>query len=226
MPKSRLPKTPTELKEDFSRQVRLLISACNLYDNGDADQYINIATRLAVLLYDANRGPSVSLMTSIGQKLAIDYLDTGSHYFRPNTVEAIPSMTGTHLIMSKIDVKTKETTWVKRTDMQTVKDFNEPRWVNFEMWWNGPVLSRIDDSTGKDELKIIRREDLILTTRNQHGGAHADISVDEEFLRYSRAELSHWNFANRKISAGDPIPLTLRQIAYEFLESLAKANLS
>jgi len=90
--------------------------------------------------------------------------------------------------------------------------------IDFESWWIGEIYDNRKGVT-------LRRKDIILNVTNQEGFAHVGDSVDYKYFAYKQKNVLNLN-VNGDIVEFDNIPVyaTVRQIVFEFTESLGKVN--
>jgi hypothetical protein len=92
--------------------------------------------------------------------------------------------------------------------------------MDFVTWWNDLV---IQDNLGNH----FSRKDLVLEVANTDGGAHIDAALDANYASLTRDNSLGWISSDGRTER----PLTdielhsIRQVAYELLETLHKANL-
>lgn len=72
------------------------------------------------------------------------------------------------------------------------------------------------------DRKGFSRADLILTVSNKEGGAHIDPDIPEEWYGLTRENSMGWErfWGPIVISAGSPVPASVRQISYELRETI------
>ncbi len=220
--------TKEELHEQYEEQLDFLRTSIELFDQGKQHEAKRIALSLRILLHDRGRS-SVSLMTQLGYKNKIKYLDTVHRYDSKNLVSYC-GLTSINMnnISGKAVVK-----FVPKLKPERIKYFN------FRIWWEKMVI--------KDKkCNQFRRKDLILSVSNKDGGAHVDKKLKAEYadltrfntigIGYKMEENNQiglsMNFKENDYSHDDGfIPLeeivgnSIRQIAYEFLESIKKLDL-
>ncbi len=91
--------------------------------------------------------------------------------------------------------------------------------LNFDKWRNTIVFS---DANLKLELS---RKDLILSIANIDGYAHVDDEIPIKYLFFKQPDIIKLNFFNKiKEAENNAIFSSIRQIAFEVLISLEKAN--
>ena len=187
----------------LKRQLGFLKRSCSLYDMGNQEEAIRIATCIRVLVHDTNQ--SISLLTHLNARtinLFTTYLEP------PEGENGYEVMTA--LAMGVINMgKGGEYGYGPNLD-----DFSSSSAVlPVDEWWNQIVWSP----------KLSRR-DIVLTAANQDGGAHVDSKVDPKYksladdalmdkitIRFDGKEY-HQSFSDMHL-------MTLRTMGNELLKS-------
>ncbi|MGO6883290.1 hypothetical protein ACC702_31980 [Rhizobium ruizarguesonis] len=229
----------------LKRQIGYLERSCGDFDRGDHDEAIRIAVTLRVLLHDTNN--STSLLTHLGIKSTIEYVDTG--IYRPlldaalaewakqnssdlSVVSRTPSDVG---LVELGDAGAGRVGWFAPLRLQRFAQgtphYNAcPRISDFDFWWRSPL---VEASSGKR----FSRWDLVNIMANQDGGAHVDqVGLDADyqdlmvdFLGVGMAHGVDLDFENLPESLHN-VPKALhnvafasvRQIAFELMVSLRR----
>jgi len=179
------------------------VASAKLFDDGNIDEARRLAATIRVVVHDTPC--STSLLSLLGKK-AIRIHDT-----------AVKTVSGSILFTPELLMIRFDTTGA---DYAPILDKGPPdRYttgrVPFEKWWNGTALS-------VDEKHRFSRRDLVLAVANKDGGAHIDPELDKRYQEVSRLNALGWSFTVNGIKKdfGNPVLMTIRQIAYELVESL------
>jgi len=194
-----------KFREQLKRQLGFLERSCSLYDMGNQEEAIRIATCIRVLVYDSKQSKSISLLTHLNARtinLFTSYLEP------PEGENGYVAMTA--FAMGVINMgKGGEYGYGPNLD-----DFSPSSAVlPVDEWWNQIVWSP----------KLSRR-DIVLTAANQDGGAHVDSKVDPKYKSLADDALMD-KFIIRKAgkeyyqSFSDMHLMTLRTMGNELLKS-------
>jgi hypothetical protein len=99
---------------------------------------------------------------------------------------------------------------------------HEIRMVDFDNWWDNKVV--ICDKF----KKTFTRRKLILELADTDGGAHVDSSIKENYWKQTRENSINWfvhDKTGRPIPIENPVPLCIRQIAHEVIQTFKSLNL-
>ena len=109
----------------------------------------------------------------------------------------------------------------QQAEYKPVAHLNRHKLVGFENWWKNKTV--ICD---KYRTKFTR-SDIIRHVANTDGGAHVDDSIFKEYYELTRNNSLGWNYGNEnfKKSLGNPIPASIRQIAYEVIMTFNNKDL-
>ncbi len=198
-PMPRRPLAETNLLVHLEEQLGFLRSSTAAFDSGDPREAKRLAVTLRTLLHDTKH--SRSLLGQLGRKT--DKFWNTAVPDKPGNLLAYGGLVGVQL--GPGDMK-----YAPRFD-----DFGGS-WIDFETWWNAPVLR-------ERGAPALSRRDVVLTAADQDGGAHVDSGLDEGYARFA-----HDNALGA--AGGDAIgplrpleggvPATIRQIAHEVLRTL------
>lgn len=189
-----------ELLKQFHDTVVKLDKFCKLYDEDDVSMAKEISVKLRIMFHNTNRSKSLIWQLKLEH---IKFLDRAVKY-DPR------SITPTHGLL---EIRfTKD--WVK---LLPHLDLHDAKLVTFENWWNSKKV--IVDR----KKNIFTRKKVVLEVANTDGGAHVDSSVNQHYFDISRANSLGWIYMNPKTQRdeplNDPIPGSIRQIAFEALET-------
>jgi hypothetical protein len=231
-------------EDQLTRQAGYLERSCASFDKGDHDEAVRIATTIRVLLHDTAK--STSLLTHLGIKNSIEYVDTG--VYRAHLDRALAEWVREHSPGSIVagrqpsdvglvelgDAGGGRVGWFAPLRLQRFikgsPPYNAcPRISDFDFWWRTPL---VEASSGK----TFSRWDLVNIMANQDGGAHVDqvgldadyqdltidfLGVQMEHGRQISADISNSNFSPRD-ALHNVAYASVRQIAFELLVSLSR----
>lgn len=157
---------PEDLIEHFGDQIDALRASCEGYDRGDRWEAKRIATALHILCHDPpldRKSKSKSLLSRMGIKHQLSFISS----IRPDAKTYVPTVL---LAIVKFD----------NEEGPYFAPMLESGWehhLQFLKWYNETVFY------GKGVE--ISRKNLILTMRNQDGGAHVDGQISlEDYVRF------------------------------------------
>lgn len=247
---NREPRTNSSLREQLFRQIKYLNNSAALFDQGDHDEAIRLATTLRVLLHDTfernGRPNSTSLLSLIGEKNRIKFVDTGVYkdllhevmkdiYGRDRLIAekrvVFPPSNAEFGLVELCDYPDGYCGWqapcVEHRFSPSDRRISAQKGLReFSEWWNDQL---IETSQGR----FFNRKNLVLIMANQDGGAHVHDKLDKDYnylctdnlgMSASRARVEHLVLSTRP-----PLPArnnvayaSVRQIAYEVCLSLSK----
>jgi hypothetical protein len=199
-------------KEQLKKQVKFLLNSCALFDKGDMEEAIRIATCVRILIHDTRK--SISLLKHLNAKdivlfSTIRHFPEGKDGYHCITVFSLGK-----LILSKD----------KMGYIPNLEDFKAGTSLVLPVdeWWEQIVWIL------SPECKLSRKR-IILSAANQDGGAHVDFKFSYDYERltqYSAGTISAKmgdNISTHKIV--DMHLISIRTIANEILKSPEFLNL-
>lgn len=200
-------------------------------DRGNDDEAIRLAQVLRVLLH--HQGNSRALLSQLGLLETLPFVDTCRYRDAINAraeeaarsmepkgmtvVSQTPSDAG--LVLPGLHPVTDEPAWI--APLAAVQDVPRP----FPEWWTAPGIETSAGST-------FSRFDLVRIAANQDGGSHVDPAIDEDYDAFGRDFLGieHSVVDDNGMESfvpmrGNVVAGCIRQIAYEVLETLRRAEL-
>lgn len=211
-------RTQEQLQEALSQQIQFLISSCQAFDDGNESEALRIAGVLRTLLHD--KDSSKSLLRQLGIKDEMQFIDsaepidpvpTGKQH-NGRTIFSVSGMPGLFAIGFTRD---GAKFIAPRGSAPNAKGA-----VGFEKWWNTGCIP------GENHARHSRKW-LIKQMVNKEGGAHIDPEITKGY-----AELRTTNMGMTVSSNGvegfinSPADVSVRQVAWEVLESLRLFNQS
>jgi len=202
----------TELETKLRDQLRLLGRSAAAFDAGDPAEFLNLATRVRVLVHDTKG--STSLLSQLGIKDVMLYMDTST----PSPAMVVPvsdQPSGAHVHVAFGGLATiRMTTGAPPRFIASLRTTNQ--WIIFRDWWESPAMH---DAAGN----TFSRMELILTVANKEGGAHIDTHLDGAYEALSRANSVGvvWTHQDGVSPLENPVPVCVRQIAHELEYSIS-----
>lgn len=154
--------------EDFApqinKQIKMLINNCYLYDQGNFEHSLTIASNLRTILHTSGKSKSLIHLTNIQH----DYNFYTSQKTAFKTVMCL-------LLCYTAQIKRNEENHSEFVFLPNfIRDVNDHKGiVKFKKWWNQKII--INNS------HRYSRADIILLTANEQGGSHIDKSVNKSF---------------------------------------------
>ena len=202
-------------RQQLKRQISFLYNSCRLFDGGQWDEAIRIATSIRVILHDTPS--STSLLTHLDAK----NINLFTTYLEPPQEEDnngyIPI---TVFSMGTINMGA-EGKYGYGPNLDNFKPGVSSE-LPVEKWWNQTVRNL--DATSK-----LTRKDIVLAAANKDGGAHVDSELTPDYK--TLADEIFGTITIRKgvdehsISVKDMHLMTIRTIANELLKSPDFLNL-
>ncbi len=206
----KIAQTNDELMRHLHDSIRFLMTSCAAFDSGFLGESKRLATTVRVLLHDTPN--SKSLLGLLNLKSNLKYITTATRY-DPQNLLTYHGLVGFRFGPQGV------TYWAPLGDGPPTR-YNRPP-CNFDAWWNEAVI--IDKIGGK-----FTRRDLILALANKEGGAHVDPELDASYADITRNNSLGWNISDGTTSQplSDVELHSVRQIAYELLQSLLKCGIT
>lgn len=204
-----------ELLEHLQEHIAFLNASCVSFDAGFYAEAKRIATSIRVLLHDTNSSHSLLGLLQIKDKL--NFVNTAFPYDSKNLL----SHTGlVSKVMTHANGAFKASYCAFLDDAPPFEDIIPLK--NFDDWWDEVVI--------KDQLgEIFTRKNLVLNLVNKDGGAHVDPKLDASYANLTRSNSVGWLFCVNEEN-GKPLMdvelHSMRQIAYEFLQTIKTIDLA
>lgn len=200
----KIKKSSDDLVSDLREQVGFIEDSAYLLDSGKVSEAKRIALAIRVILHDTSN--SKSLLGQLGRK-DMDFYDTSIGRYCtdfPSSAELL------------IPARGVGGDWALKAPQDAVCQIRpHGRILPFEKWWNGLAIAVSPEES-------FSRKDIVLTVANKLGGAHVEPEIDEVYDKLMNRNSLGWFFLidGSSKAFGDPVPMTVRQIAYELLESM------
>lgn len=197
----------------------MLRSAASSFDKGGvdaADEALNIAARLRVLLHD---GVGQAALKLAGYRDTMKFVTTIDYTPPPGPLMGFLNFVLDPLQRQGPPISYRAPLNAHLVGMSAGAQARRIRESpDFETWWTMPIIR---DQSGPE----FTRRDIVLTVANQDGGAHVDPTLDEAYMKLSRSigyAMTISLDGGPQLGGGDPVPTVLRQIAWEFEASLVR----
>jgi hypothetical protein len=205
-----VPRDAGEFREQLVVQIRHLRRSAREFDDGDESEGLRLAVTIRNLVHDT-AGRTTSLLTHLGVKSTLRYVDT-----RPHTPPGVPA--GTIMIHAGLVIVTATLGPGGGSRFEAALDRREQARVGFDVWWSEPF---VEDQRGTG----FARSDIVLSVANQDGGAHIDATLGAQWAALTREGSLGLEIADehgRMHHRGQSLALaTVRQIAYELDQTLS-----
>lgn len=200
-PRDRLMQLLTE------KRAALSASAAS-YDAGSLWEAKRLANEIAILVHDPLRGKTRSLLTQIGVKSGLLFVDSTARHPLRGARNAVPPS-------ALLGFRGDDGGWSVVASCQS--GLVPPEWIDevkFKLWWDGEVVRF---KTGN-----LSRKNLVMSARDQDGGAHVDVVVQSQGYTALGQDV---DVSVR--TAGAPLQnahlACIRQISWELIETLDRA---
>lgn len=210
----------SELREKLQEQIQLLQYYCEQYDNGKKIFVYPMSTTLRILLKDTKK--CISLLKQLNIKDTSLFVDSAHHCKNgvccweicdnTHNIAAIDGAVYAGLVAKRLGQQgnTLETTLKPLCQFSLAP---QPKMVNFDQWYDEEVL---DDTENK-----MSRKNIIENIAEKAGGCHVDTDMTIEEAKFRIPEALKIIINSQQVAFNPaPIYVSLRQIAWEVLESL------
>lgn len=192
----------------LNEQLGAIKASSAAFDAGETWEAKRLATAAYVILHDG-KGRTVSLLTQLGVKEKISLISS--------SVPANPNNLVAEMPLVAVAVKGSDADYLPLCSIGGGPI--QPRLMSFSEWWEEPVFT-------DNQRMTLSRKTLVITLRDQEGGAHFDDEIKDVIYRavaYNNA--AGW-LCGRPGEPGKPIDpgphfATMRQIAWEIEQSLS-----
>lgn len=203
-------RTREEIEKALEIQCRALRSSSAAYDSGEWWEALRLATAVYVIVHDAG-SKYQSILKQLGVRGSLKFLSTAFQYSPHNVLRE------THLVVTRI-YGDGSAEYRPKLDNRSESE----RLLQFYDWWESELIFR-------DGGFRLTRKKLVFSLRSQEGGAHFDPEIrDPNYIRFKQAQLTTpFVVAN----GAPPVPIlgaelaSMRQIAWELLETMRRGNL-
>lgn len=198
-------RTTDELRAALNDQMAALVKSCKGWDEGDLFETPRMATAIATLANDPNRGKSV--LSQMGVRDEIPFI---SYMF--GFEGEIGSPTWSRLVFQRLDLDHGKVSYHPYKN----EGIYEGHFLPFDQWWNDWIFVLPDGEP-------LRRVDLILSLRDQEGGSHFDPKLsDGPYRTVKTTDFAETKYGDQPIIASpSQLEAMMRHLAFEFETSLA-----
>jgi hypothetical protein len=203
------------LLESFSECCEFLVRSAASYDEGYEAEAKRLAVTLRVLMHDTSA--SKSLLGQLGVKSRLAFTDTAEP-IRPTNLMATPGL----VIMKFTSTEHgSHGEYVPPLDMLSPGRIKPP--VPFAAWWNNRVMKEQNGHTWS-------RRDFVTELASKEGGAHVDPRLNEQYERLARRNGLGWEVhapgtGLAKAFTGNPVAASVRQIAFEVIDTFQRESI-
>jgi hypothetical protein len=223
---------PDELQKHLREQLDFLRSSADRFDSGEPHFAKQLAVTLRTLLHSTDR--SSALLDQIGILNSLQMIDTGGEIVPGDSmVRPTPPLTvlvikarsqvlplsavmeqGPRVLPRDLRVQTR---FVRE---QSRRISRAGDWHPFETWWSKLFV------LGTPETRLFHRRDAVLALANKEGGAHLDPKVPAWLRTLAEGKVANVTLtdADGSVVTHDPLPATVRQIAYEVEQGLHRLD--
>lgn len=214
----------SELNAKLKEQIQLLQHYCEQYDNGKKIFVYPMSVVLRVLLKDTRNSHSLLKQLDIKDKLL--FVDSAHHCKNgvccweicddTHNITAIDGVVYAGLVAKSL----RQYEDGLETTLKPLCQFShapQPKGVNFDQWYEEEVL---DDTENK-----MSRKNIIENIAEKAGGCHVDEDMTMEESTFRAPEALKIIINGQQVAFNPaPIYISLRQIAWEALESLKQVK--
>lgn len=190
-----------DFRKQLEKQLRFLKTSCDMYDAGDKDEAIRIATVIRTVFHTTKNSTSL-LMHLKSQHIELlsvcEKIPDGAKFWPNLTVLKLSPIEG----------------WAEYTPkLHTART---KRLVSLNQWWRYETVYLLGSM-------LVSRRDLVLSAVNKDGGAHVDAKLNAEYEEVMNGV--GWKMTLNLPSEDKDIPFrnahlaAIRQIGYEALNS-------
>lgn len=197
----------------LDENVSFLRVSAQSFDAGFEAEAKRLAVTLRVLLHDTQT--SHSLLTQLGVKSQLRFVDTADHIDPHNLIVSAPGL----VIMR---MTSEGGSYVAPLDKIQLPPNRIHPPAPFDPWWTGTVAR---DSSGT----TWHRRRFVTTMANKEGGAHVDPNLNaayESLAKHNGLGFISKNDAGELPFSGDVVAMSVRQITHEILQTLEGATIS
>ena len=197
-----------DLLERLAESREFLARSSQSFDDGYEAEAKRLAVTLRVLLHET--GASHSLLGLLGLDERLEFTDTALP-IDPGNLLGSPG-----LVLMELTAGSGGR-YVAPLGNLVPDRIKRP--TPFTAWWRNAVMKEPHGTTWS-------RRDFVLDLANKEGGAHVDPTLDHEYERLVRHNGLGWTFGDDPADGGtpfegNPVAASVRQIAYEVIDTLA-----
>ena len=203
-------RSPDEVKNALREQIMMMRASAEGYDNGNRWEAKRLAVSAYTLLHDGT-GRTKSILTQLGARAGMRFVSTAmdiNGLIPANALVAMQSKAGQPFEYAPYLDISNELEWTHR--------------LQFQNWWDETIFQTVRGQT-------LSRKNLVFALRSQDNGGHFDAELPDNAY-YPFATVNDERVTATFAGNSGPIPdahlATMRQIAWEILETLKEAGLA
>ena len=211
-----------ELEQSLRNQLKFLNTYCRQYDAGNTEFVYPMSVALRVLLKDTRTCHSI--LGQMGLKDTMQFIDSAHHckegiccWEMGNDIHDASIIEGSVYagLVSKSMQKVGYIYLMTLNPLFHYSNAPKPRMKSFVDWYNDEVLD--------DGIQKMTRKNVIENIAEKEGGCHLDTNSTPEQKIFQKPESLKTSLKGHQIEfTPAPVYVSLRQIAWEVLESLKK----
>ena len=213
-------RTQKELEQSLRNQLKLLNTYCAQYDAGNTEFIYPMSVALRVLLKDTRTCHSI--LGQMGLKETMKFIDSAHHnkggyccWEIGNNIHDASIIDGS-VYAGLVSKSMRKVGYIYMMTLKPLCHYGkviELQMKSFDEWYNDEVL---DDGTQK-----MSRKSVIENIAEKEGGCHLDTNSTNEQKTFQKPEALRAVLNGKQIEFQPaPIYVSLRQIAWEVIESL------
>ncbi|MGX9120350.1 hypothetical protein ACWTU6_27345 [Mesorhizobium sp. BHbsci] len=203
-------RTKAAINEAFGDQIAALRTSAKAYDEGSKWEAKRLAVCVSILVHD-KKGRAVSMFTQMGMKEHLEFVSTAGALTPGNAAPEFP-----------LAVLVPTQSIAEYVPLCTMYSTLECRAFSFALWWEQPILRAQNND-------ILTRRTLVMSLRDQDGGAHFDTSLSPIYRGFAAEHKGGFFIVHADDGRQEPMPFgphyaSMRQIAWEIEATLARAT--
>jgi hypothetical protein len=192
---------PRDYIAELKKQIQFIKTSCKVYDDGNCDEAIRIATSLRVIFYKSKISKPIIDKISVENLLSTAFIPEKGAIM--STIHAL------------VYLRTTGGNPPRAEYIPNLSESSRKKYVSVNEWWEKEVIYHFQSSGP------LARKNLVLMAADKDGGAHVDEILPEEYERIMRGEpwSVHSEMTGGKILLVNGHLASLRQMGYEVLNS-------
>lgn len=217
---SKIVKDVDSIKRDFIEKFDRLKSECDNYDNGNRThlQIEYMSATLRILLKDSRS--CISLLEQLKEKENISFIDSSTQRNTMSFWHIGNNISNLNIVVSNVYMGLLVKSIFLDSEYKIHYKFepllNENKNIEekqFDNWYKSEIYN--------DGTYSITRKKLIETIAEQDGGVHVDTQLEEDYFLFKKSDSLKTKINGEFVNFdNNPAFVSLRQIAFEVLESL------
>lgn len=217
---SKIVKDVDSIKRDFIEKFDRLKSECDNYDNGNRThlQIEYMSATLRILLKDSRS--CISLLEQLKEKENLSFIDSSTQRNTMSFWHIGNNISNLNIVVSNVYMGLLVKSIFLDSEYKIHYKFepllNENKNIEekqFDNWYKSEIYN--------DGTYSITRKKLIETIAEQDGGVHVDTQLEEDYFLFKKSDSLKTKINGEFVNFdNNPAFVSLRQIAFEVLESL------